>query len=176
VRRITKSFRPILGFPCWGVANGWASFLTFEFGEPSLVIRDPYVSDAPYNGVRARAAQRLVYPRGQWHLWIHSCAWEVKIDLKVAADWTTRARSKRAPAILNGQILTGITPTKGGSGWVFDFDLGATLETKPYDRSSEQWLLFEPNNKILSARADRKYSYGNGARTPKQERWLPIDA
>ena len=176
MRRIRQSFRPVLGLPCWGVENGWASFLTFEFGEPKLVIREPYISDAPTKRVRARAAQRLVYPRGEWHLWIYFCAWKVTVNSKVVADWTTKARSKRAPGILNGQILTGITPLRGGRGWVFEFDLGAKLETTPDDRSSEQWMLFEPKDKVLSVRADKKYSYGIGARHPKHERWLPIDA
>ena len=176
MRRIGQSFRPVLGLPSWGVENGWGSFLTFEFGQPTLVVREPYVSDAPYKRVRASAAQRLAYPRGEWHLWIYCCGWKVTVGSKVVADWTTHVRSKRAPGILNGQILTGITPLRGGRGWVFDFDLGAKLETRPYDRSSEQWMLFEPNDRVLSVRADKKYSYGIGARTPIQQRWLPIDA
>ena len=176
MRRIKQSFRPVLGLPSWGVENGWGSFLTFEFGEPKLVVREPYISDAPTTRVRARAAQRLVYPRGQWHLWIYCCAWKVTVNSKVVAEWSKKAQSKRAPGVLNGQILTAVTPLRGGRGWEFAFDLGAKLQTTPYDRSSEQWMLFEPNDKVLSVRADKKYSYGNGARTPNKERWLPIDA
>ena len=82
----------------------------------------------------------------------------------------------RAPKILDGQILQKIATTNGGKSWVLSFDLGATLETAPYDRKSEQWSLYEPGNKVLSVRADKKYSYGSGRREPDQERWLPIDA
>ena len=83
---------------------------------------------------------------------------------------------ERAPKILDGQILQAVSTTDHGKGWTFLFDLGATLETTPYDRTSEQWTLYEPNNKVLSVRADRKYSYGRGERTPEKERWLPTDA
>ena len=176
MRRIRQSFRPVIGLPCWGVENGWGSFLTFEFGQPSLVIREPYISDAPTKRVRARAAQRLVNPRGEWHLWIYCCAWQLTVDSKIVADWTTKARSKRAPGILNGQILTGIKPLKAGRGWEFEFDLGATLETTPTDRSSEQWMLYGPKDKVLTVRADKTYHYGVGTKPSKQERWLPIDA
>jgi hypothetical protein len=59
---------------------------------------------------------------------------------------------------------------------VFEFDLGGRLETKPYDRTSEQWLLYEPNGDVLAVRADRKYSYGPGDRHPSKVRWLTVDA
>jgi hypothetical protein len=58
----------------------------------------------------------------------------------------------------------------------FEFDLGGRLETKPFDRTREQWLLYEPNGNVLSVRADKRYSYGSGDRQPNQERWLAIDA
>jgi hypothetical protein len=58
---------------------------------------------------------------------------------------------------------------------VFEFDLGGTLETKPYDRTSEQWLLYEPNGNVLAVRADRQYSYGLGNRHPDKIRWFKID-
>ena len=54
----------------------------------------------------------------------------------------------------------------------FEFDLGATLETKPYNRKSEQWLFFEPSGTVLTLRADQKYSYGNSSFNA--QKWLPI--
>jgi frataxin-like iron-binding protein CyaY len=58
----------------------------------------------------------------------------------------------------------------------FEFDLGGRLETKPYDRTSEQWLLYEPNGNVLTVRADKRYSYGPGDRQPSRESWLAVDA
>jgi hypothetical protein len=176
MRRIKKSFKPILGLPCWGVKNGWGSFITLEFGHPTLCIREPYTSKSPSKKIRGRAAQRLVFPRGQWHLWIYCCEWKVKVGSKVIGDWITEAKYEQAIEVLNGQILTAIKALRGGTGWTFEFDLGATLETRTYDRSSEQWMLFESNNKVLTVRADKKYSYGNSKRNPNRIRWFPINA
>ena len=59
---------------------------------------------------------------------------------------------------------------------VLEFDLGATLETKPYNRKDEQWMLYEPEGNVLKVRADKSYSYGPGDREPEKLRWLPIKA
>jgi hypothetical protein len=56
----------------------------------------------------------------------------------------------------------------------FIFDLGAELETKPYDRASEQWLLYEPDGYVLTWRADRKYAYAEGNRLHKQLTWRSV--
>jgi hypothetical protein len=58
----------------------------------------------------------------------------------------------------------------------FEFDLGGRLETKSFDRMSEQWLLYEPRGNVLTVRADKRYSYGSGDRHPSQQTWLAIDA
>ena len=43
---INDIFQPLYGKPCWQVKQGYGSFLTFEFGEPHLHIREPrQVSD-----------------------------------------------------------------------------------------------------------------------------------
>jgi hypothetical protein len=57
---------------------------------------------------------------------------------------------------------------------VFEFDLGAKLETVPSDRKSEQWLLFTPNKKVLTLRADRRYQYTRSGQTRDKEQWRPV--
>jgi hypothetical protein len=49
--------------------------------------------------------------------------------------------------------------------------LGAELETKPFNRTSEQWLLYEPDGNVLAWRADRKYRHGPGNRPPSKKHW-----
>jgi hypothetical protein len=48
-------------------------------------------------------------------------------------------------------------------------------ETKPFDRRSEQWLLYEPSGKVLTLRAAKRYSHvkGNGS---EAEKWEPIES
>jgi hypothetical protein len=120
--------------------------------------------------VKRLLARRSVLVRGRWHLRIHSCEWRVRAKGKIVGDWTTPRRIERAARELNGQKLQEVKVTARGAVTVFAFDLGAELETKPYDRSSEQWLLYEPDGRVLTWRADRKYQYGPGDRPPENRR------
>ena len=82
----------------------------------------------------------------------------------------------RAARFLDGQRLVKAWVVPRGMRSVFEFDLGGRLETKPFDRSSEQWLLFEPRGNVLLVRADKKYWYGPSDRHPSKQRWLAADA
>ena len=57
---------------------------------------------------------------------------------------------------------------------VFEFDLGAILKTRPYDKEGEQWLLYEPSHKVLSLRADGRYRYMRSDVPEDQGRWKPM--
>ena len=173
--QIKRSFTRLLGMPCWGVSRGFGSFLTLEFGSPHLVIRDPMPTTAGGSArVRRLLARRSVRVRGRWHLWIYCCEWRVLAKGKVVGDWTTTRRIERAVRELNGQKLKGVTVGRRGARTHFAFDLGAELETKPYDRTSEQWLLYEPDGRVLAWRADRKYSYGSGSRPTERLVWRSV--
>jgi hypothetical protein len=158
MNRIERSFSKLLGMPCWGVSRGFGSFLTLEFGAPRLIVREPVVTSTEASPrVKRVLAKRSVHVRGDWHLWIHSCEWRVQAQGKLIGDWTTPRRIQRAARELNGQSLQEVTVGRRGAATRFAFDLGAELETKPYDRSGEQWLLYEPDGTVLTWRADRKY-------------------
>jgi hypothetical protein len=173
--QIERSFAKLLGMPCWGVSRGFGSFLTLEFGSPQLVVREP-VSPATEASPRVKRllARRSVHVRGRWHLWVHSCEWQVRTEGRIFGDWTTPRRIERAARELNGQKLQEVTVGPRGARTRFVFDLGAELETKPYDRSSEQWLLYEPDGRVLTWRADRKYQYGSGDRPSKHLQWRSL--
>ena len=59
--------------------------------------------------------------------------------------YSTQLRMGRAAEALDGKKLVLATIKSRGCRSIFEFDLGAKLETKPYDRSSE-WLLKPPKN------------------------------
>jgi len=175
MNQIKRSFARLLGMPCWGVSRGFGSFLTLEFGSPHLVVREPMPPTAEASArVKQLLARRSVHVRGRWHLWIHSCQWRVVTKGRVVGDWTTPRRIERAARELNGQKLQDVTVGRRGAGTHFAFDLGAELETKPYDRSSEQWFLYEPDGRVLTWRADRKYQYGSGNRPPERLPWRSL--
>src|SRR4029077_11157532 len=110
-----KVFAGILGKPCWDVKLGQGSFLMLEFGTPHLVVREPIATRKGVSAkVRADLARRRVYARGEWHLWIAYCDWEVRCRGKRVVDSSTKLGTRRAADFLNGQKLThfSISPRK----------------------------------------------------------------
>ena len=176
-RVFTRSFKPLYGQPCWGVGAGVGSFLTLEFGNPNLIIREPQEPRSEVSPrVRKLLSRRNVTIRGEWHLWIYCCNWTVHKDGKLIGDSTTKQRIKRAAEFLDGQQLQSFSFAHRGCRSTFGFDLGGILETRPYDRdhASDQWLLFQPSGKVHVLRADRTYSHNSGSAPPNTERWVPI--
>ena len=161
MKRFDRSFNKLIGKPCLGVKRGWGSFLTMEFGEPHLKIHEPRESTSEFKKVREAAARRSAYIRGDWHFWIYCCEWGVfdRSD-KLVGDTSSKKSIDRAAQFLNGQALVASALIPRGMHTVFEFDLGARLETKPYNRTGEQWMLYEPDGKVLTVRADKRYSYG----------------
>lgn len=175
VRRILMTLRRLYGLPCWGVQRGYGSFLTLEFGHPHLRIREPFPTDSASRRLQELAAKRLIRPAGDFHLWIYACDWAVFEGSRLVGDSGTRRRIDRAASYLNGQKLLSAQLILRGMRTILEFDLGGRLETKSYDRKSVQWLLYEPQGKVLTVRADKRYSYGPGDRPADQERWREIE-
>lgn len=172
---INRSFEALYGKPCWGVKRGSGSFLTMEFGRPHLRIREPQVTPTDLSRrVRASFARRLAIVHGDWHLWIYCCNWVVREGVKVVGDFSTGRRVDRAVAFLDGQKLLSVSLRSRGAGTIFRFDLGGELETSPFDRKSEQWLLYEPSGKVLVLRADRRVAYESGDTRPDANRWRKL--
>ena len=178
--KITKAFESafekLYGKPCWGVWKGVGSFLTFNFGKPHLEIREPIIADAKASKkVRESLARRNAVVEGDWRLWIYCCSWEVLSNGKrVAHSESSDGRIKRAALLLDGQKLTRFSMVPRGLHCTFDFDLGGALETRPYGRTHEQWLLYEPTGKVLTLRADKRYSHHPSNRADSRKDWKPI--
>ena len=172
----SRVFRRLYGLLCWNVKPGYGSFLTFEFGQPHLRIdepREPKREVSPR--VRKMFARRLIHVRGDWHLWIYCCDWFVSEREKVVGDCSSKSRIQRAAWALDGQKLVAVTIVPRGRRSVFEFDLGGRLETMPYNRDCEQWMLFDPSGRVLTFRADKMYSYHPADRSPKKVKWRPIE-
>lgn len=158
----------MLGLPAWGVKQGHGSFLTFEFGEPTLEVHERQSSDG---GLR-----RSAYVRGKWHLWIYCCHWKAFQD-QVQLAWSEDANEliARGADRLNGQKLVAVNvhPTTGRS--TISFDLGGSLETWPYgdDPTDEQWIISTETD-AFAYRADGLYKLDPRDTPPDQERWLPL--
>lgn len=176
VQNLEKAFRRIYGQPCWGVKQGHGSFLTFEFGESHVVVREPIIASRNVSPrVRKHLARRLAFARGQWHLWIYCCNWQVlSCGRSLAHSESSDTKIKRATAFLNGQKLIQFSMLPRKLQCIFEFDLGGILKTWPYDKESEQWLLYEPSKKVLSLRADNHYKYVRSDVPGNEEDWKPL--
>ena len=177
MNQLERCFLQLHGKACWGVKRGYGSFLTLEFGKPRLFIREPQAPPADASRrVRTGLERRLVRVHGQWHLWIYCCEWVVRKGDVVIGDWSSARRIDRAAQFLDGQKLSSAAVRPRGSRTRFEFDLGGVLETKPLDRTREQWLLYEPSGKVLALRADRKFAYADGDHELRDERWRSLGA
>ena len=168
---ISKVFADIIGKPAWLVRRGYASYLTFEFGEPHLEFREP-IPESKLELLR----RRNISVRGEWHLWIHSCDWHVTVDGgEVAHSESADHVIDAAARALDSRQLLAVDVDRPGS-CRFAFESGALLETIPYDddRETDQWLLFAPDGNVLTLRGDAKYSWGPGSLGPEQVVWIPL--
>jgi hypothetical protein len=170
-RSMFRVTRALLGLPCWGVKRGYGSFLTLQFGEPQLLVREPMAAKSGSAKVRRSLARRHVVVHGAWRLWIYCCDWRVESAGKTVGDASTRRRIDAAARALDGQKLIGITLGPRGARTKFIFDLGAVLETRPYDRTSEQWMLYTPTGHVVTFRADRRYAIAKGNRPESEHSW-----
>jgi len=174
--QIESVFKRIYGKPCWGVKPGFGSFLTLEFGKPHLEVREPIVANkAASPKVREELARRGVYVHGEWHLWIYCCDWEVLSGSKRIGDSSAKRKIRCAAEFLDGQELTRFSISPRKVSCVFEFDLGATLKTRPFDNESEQWFLYEPSHKFLSVRADGRYQYKRSDVPEGPGEWKPME-
>jgi hypothetical protein len=168
-------FGKIYGQPCWRVSPGHGSFLTLEFGEPHLEVSEPEPANPKYSAKMNRSlASRRVFIHGDWHLWIYCCDWKVTDRGKFVGKNTSPASYERAAGFLDGQKLLRVEILARPCRSVFEFDLGARLETRPYDRHSEQWMFFDrAAHKVLTLRADGFYSYHRSDQGGS-EKWKPV--
>lgn len=169
-----ETFAPLIGVPCWGVERGQGSLLSFEFGEPRLAIREPFISTSPLAEMRASAARRRVKPVGAWCLFVFCCRWRVSGTVS-ADDDGTHDRIEAAAREIDGQRLIRFECEAAARRATFRFDLGAVLETWPYedDDKGEQWSLYRPDGHVLTYRADGTVSLDPGDTDPDRMRWEP---
>lgn len=171
-----RIWAPVYGHPAWLVRKGHGSFLTLEFGTPELQTREPDVSSlASSERVRALAARRLVTVTGSWHLWIYCCHWSITLNGEELA-WSESPDDAITLATrgIDGQKLLSVERGANPQSWVFGFDLGGELKTRPYgdDPSVEQWFLYERDSgNVLAARADGLISYGPGTLRLEDATW-----
>jgi hypothetical protein len=173
---VKRVFRSIYMKPCWGAKQGYGSMLMFEFGEPHLRIQEPHEASSSASArLRSLFSRRLVTIRGDWRLTIFGCSWKLNSDGRGTVDSdSTRARIRKALAILNGQALVKVSGDPARGRWLFEFDLGAKLKTTRFDRVTELWWLSEPSGCTLSVRGDGRYSHRPPGKIIRNAKWRAL--
>ncbi|UHC14387.1 hypothetical protein LRS73_17670 [Methylobacterium currus] len=173
---IATVFAPLIGLPCWGVARGQGSILSFEFGAPRLFVREPFVSSSSSPKVRDLAARRVVRPVGAWNLFVFCCHWRVVASGEALADDDSPpAQIDAAARAMDGQSLTAFTLGAASRQAVFAFDLGARLTAWPCaSNGEEQWSLYLPDERVLTYRADSCASLGAADDKLEQAVWQAV--
>lgn len=140
--------------------QGYGSFVTLEFGQPRLEIREP-IPDS----LRPRLCRRLVTVRGEYHLWIDQCDWSV------AERKEQLAHSKSEPSVisqalahLDGAILRTVRVFRDRGESAFDFEFGASLRLKRYADSAPDdpiWHFYS-RDLVLSYLSSGQLQFGRG--------------
>jgi hypothetical protein len=136
---------PLIGRPAWGVRQGHATTVTFEFGRP-------------------QSSGSGTEPRGDWRLWIYRTAWRIEDSRSVlAACGDGRRVTAEALARLEGRPLVSVEASRPSFDTVFGFD-GIFVRTfdvwsSPDDRGNESWKLYTPANRVLVVGPGRRWSY-----------------
>ncbi|MDQ0564127.1 hypothetical protein QO004_005945 [Rhizobium mesoamericanum] len=156
IYRIETVFSPIIHQPAWQVHVGHGSFLTFEFGNPSLERTEPIGSK-----------RRRIRIRGDWHLWIYCCSWQITANGEIlATNEDTNEKMSKAAHFLDGQILVDVSPSGEEGKSRFEFDLGGTLETWPDATDpADQWMLYHGHD-VWTLGADGKITLTDIDKTP----------
>ena len=85
---VDEIFKHIYGKYCWNAQKGYGSFLTLQFGEPHLEVRE---RDLVRNGVKEHVRSVDVY--GSWHLWIYLCDWAITAQNQIIATQSSKAKN-----------------------------------------------------------------------------------
>jgi hypothetical protein len=154
---LKRHLRRLSGLPAWGGSAFFGTWLSLQFGEPRLEIREP-VANAGRFGRRRRAS--VV---GQHHLWLDMCHWEIFEDSRRRFhSGQSRLLLLRAAAHLEGQILVGVSLSLRPLLTEFEFDGGSRLVARRYPRAAsdwELWHLYSPRS-YLGLTSDARIHWG----------------
>jgi hypothetical protein len=181
MKSVEEVFSPVIGQLAWSVKRGIGTFITMEFGNPHLWVREPISASAKASArVRRLLAQRRVFATGDWHLWVQYADWTLNTrNYSTDSGWTSSRVVDRCLAELDGQRLRKAVYRKRLRVLEMHFDLGAVL--KIFSRSEidgDRWSLHKWNRDIVSFGPDGRIDVE--APSPKEsvsarsgKVWLP---
>lgn len=131
----TDLFAAMIGQIAWNAKLGLDRTLTVEFGNPSLRIREPVLTDrAVDDKVKGALEKRTVTLVGEWHIWIQFAEWEITIgQTSVKSYHENQSVLTDFLEQIDGQKITGYCSRPENCGFEIIFDLGLSLKIAPMD-------------------------------------------
>ena len=151
---------PLIGQLAWNVQRGVGTFLTMEFGESHLSVREPIVPKASVSPrVRRDLQRRRVFVVGDWHLWIQHADWKLKtMNGTLSSNHNIGTRRDSVLLDLSGQRLVSVDVAPSTARWTLAFDLGGVLDIWPATYKAEElWGLHRWDGDIVGCRQDGSY-------------------
>lgn len=129
--------------------------------------------------IKKTLTTRDVRARGDWHLWIYCCYWNLRLkNVSLTHNESSDKKMEEALRILNGQELIAVKIDRDSHHTLFEFDLGGTLETAPYEHLDSDgdpydcWMLFLPDGNVVTYRADGMYHCHPADQACDKVEWL----
>ncbi len=121
--------KTLLGQLAWHVERGHGSFITMQFGDPVLEVREPKVGKkVDSEKVTRLLACRKVSVLGAFHLWVQYADWEIICQKRLIAHSKIKKLDLDSGLkILDGQRLLSVSSENARSSVVFKFDLESEL-------------------------------------------------
>lgn len=141
---ISTLIRGLAGKLSWGGSNGHGSWLSLNFGEPSLRVRKP----------RRGSQQRRVDLRGEYWLWVELGKWKLVAEPGhvICTSDSSKAELSKAAAALDGLFLHAIEHSSAQVKTRFHFESGMVLLVSRHDDSEpeeELWYLYSPEMVLM---------------------------
>lgn len=157
---IQLALSSLIGQLVWNAQRGVDTFLTMEFGEPHLSMREPIVPKASVSPRKRRSLQRRrVFVVGDWHLWVQHADWKLKTaNGTLSSNHDVGTKRDEMLHDLSGQRLLSIDVIPATRKWTLVFDLGGVLDIWPATYEAEElWGLHGWNGDIVGCRQDGSY-------------------
>ncbi len=164
----------MIGEYVWFARTGQDSIPRMDFGQPDLRIREPHPADASRSrAVRDALGRRIVVPTGEWHLFVESGFWSVRVRTLACdradadiAEATRAAHVGKCLSLLDGQKLTGIARSDVNREWLLSFDHEGAVSIKatmdgPHGTGESDWTLFFEAGRYLTCSGDRTFGSGD---------------
>jgi hypothetical protein len=154
---ITDACQAIIGQPVWGIHQGHGTALFVEFGDPHLIVREPYKTPSNTSEkMKRRAAQRQITLSGRWSFLVFPGTWLLQQDgLSIESDDVQTVERDARLSEFNGQYLETVAFDPAAIELRFTFDLGATMIIGHNPEIDDELLLFTPKGgRTLGLRPD----------------------